>query len=326
MGSNQFFIGGTGRSGTTILSKILSDHPDITNVPEWRFLVDPDGIVDFYTSCAQWSPFHFDVRLKRLACLLKQVEKKNIFNVFWQVLNNTGLVGKFTINLKPRYNNLNVTAFCPNFRNICDTLIGQLETFRFQGSWVGSLLLTPMQMSYGAINRQQQIMEVLRDFLLAVMADVMEQQGASCYLEKNTWNILWFDKILEFLPNAKLLHIYRDPRDVVSSYVRQTWMPSDPVLSARIYCDLLDRWQQIRTAIPVDSYYEISLESLVEAPRDVLSDICLFLDVLWDDCLLDLSLEHSHSGRWKKDLSKSQQVDVIAILGKVMQQYGYGQN
>ena len=45
---NILLIGGSGRSGTTILSKIMSMHPDISTVPELRYLIDPDGIIQGY--------------------------------------------------------------------------------------------------------------------------------------------------------------------------------------------------------------------------------------------------------------------------------------
>ena len=62
------FIGGTGRCGTSITSAILGKHSLVTTLPfEYRFIIDPDGIVDFFRSyAATWSPFMADRRLKRL--------------------------------------------------------------------------------------------------------------------------------------------------------------------------------------------------------------------------------------------------------------------
>ena len=39
--------------------------------------------------------------------------------------------------------------------------------------------------------------------------------------------ILYLDKILEFLPNAKLIHVYRNPKDVIYSFTNQRWLPTN---------------------------------------------------------------------------------------------------
>ena len=84
---NICLIGGTGRCGTTILKQIFQAHPEVAKIPEWRFAVDPDGILDFYSSLSQnWSPHLFDVKLKRLYKLLQQTGQQNIPAKYFRLL------------------------------------------------------------------------------------------------------------------------------------------------------------------------------------------------------------------------------------------------
>lgn len=56
--SAPIFIGGTGRSGTTITARILGSHSRIYMVPfEVRFIVDPDGLCDLVAGKTDFARF-----------------------------------------------------------------------------------------------------------------------------------------------------------------------------------------------------------------------------------------------------------------------------
>ena len=41
---NILFVGGVGRSGTSVTRQVLGLHPQVANLPfEYRFIIDPDG-------------------------------------------------------------------------------------------------------------------------------------------------------------------------------------------------------------------------------------------------------------------------------------------
>jgi hypothetical protein len=152
---------------------------------------------------------------------------------------------------------------------------------------------------------------------------VLQASESQYYVEKNTWNILWFDEILELLPHAKLLHVFRDPRDVIASFVTQTWMPSNPIQSAKIVKDLHDQWEMVKSKIPEESYLEVSLESLVQNPEQILRDISKFWCIPWNDRILDVDLSKSNSGRWKKQFTLAEQKEIDEIIGAKVLSLGY---
>ena len=142
-------------------------------------------------------------------------------------------------------------------------------------------------------------------------------------MEDNTWNILYLKEIAELLPGARLIHIYRDPRDVVASFTQQTWTPSDAVESARFYRNLMDRWQHVKQQVPEDFFMEISLEELVQHKENMLQEICAFWSLEWDDKLMELELNKAHRGRWEKDIPANQLEEVLEILTPYLEMLGY---
>ena len=178
-------------------------------------------------------------------------------------------------------------------------------------------------MYYNYFHDRQNLIKLLSHFLESVIKSALKKQDCKYYLEKNTWNILWYDSILELLPNAKMVHIFRDPRDVVASYTKQKWMPSDPIQSAVIYRDMINRWWSVRKNLSTDCYFEISLENLVSDPKKVLLRICDFWNIPWSERLLDVKLNQSHTGRWKRDLTIKQQREVEKLLFEEMVKLGY---
>ena len=67
------FIGGTGRSGTTILARMLSLHKDIFTIPfETRFIVDPYGLADLVDALSEkWSLYNGDRALRDFKNLME---------------------------------------------------------------------------------------------------------------------------------------------------------------------------------------------------------------------------------------------------------------
>jgi hypothetical protein len=321
---NICLIGGTGRCGTTILKTVFTAHPEVAFIPEWRFTIDPDGLIDFYnTFAAGWSPYLFDVKLRRLERYLEAIARRPLIPTLIQrALYRTRLRHVLPWSLIPPYTDVHASAYSPNFLELTGELIEELTAFRYRGTWTGARAWQA-SLAYAPPFEPEALAHILGAFFRRVAEDAVRAQGAQHYVDDNTWNTLWFDKMLVLVPEARLVHIYRDPRDVVASYTQQTWTPSDPVQAAQLYRGLIERWWAVREALPPATYREIALEALVAHPKAVLKDLCDFWQIPWDDVLLTTDLSHAHTGRWRRDLTRQQQTQVCDILADALARLEY---
>lgn len=139
--------------------------------------------------------------------------------------------------------------------------------------------------------------------------------GNSIWLEKTPEHVYFVRDILDYLPDAKFIHIVRNPLDVVASMRKAT---SDPSTNAiwggewsLQFC--VERWKSSVAAnnnfFPGSSQYlVVRYEDLLEDKVKTLSRCCYFIGVAYDPEILRnyrsqaiaLSLGHP----WHKDIDR----------------------
>ncbi len=108
-------------------------------------------------------------------------------------------------------------------------------------------------------------------------------------------------------PKARLIHVMRDPRDVLRSKKKAAWSRGrSPV--AHVFANKV-QFSMIRRSAPRlfgNRYYEIVYEELLSNPAAVLSDVCAWLDIEFDSQMLDFRDAAQHlvtqeEMAWKKE-------------------------
>jgi hypothetical protein len=165
--SPPFFILGSGRSGTSLVGRILGSHPDLS-VPA----------------------------------------ESHLFNVVYPFL--------------PYYGDLAQKA---NQTRLIDDI---LSTFHIR-NWFPPL-------------RREEVLSFVQgdsfgDIVTAVMRAWTQREGKTRWGEKTPQHIYYWRDILHYFPQAQIIHVVRDGRDVALSYMKAKFGPKTVYTAAR-------RWAQ----------------------------------------------------------------------------------
>lgn len=111
---------------------------------------------------------------------------------------------------------------------------------------------------------------------------------ASRWAIKRPLLIASIPRLKTVFPNSKIIHIYRDGRDVYLSYKQVhdsgfRWGPNGVITSALYWVDGLRRIKTMTS----DDLYEVKYEDLISQPSLQLQCLCEFLEIPYSDRLLD---------------------------------------
>lgn len=140
--------------------------------------------------------------------------------------------------------------------------------------------------------------------LLESYLDVVNHQDKSIVLDKDPRLIEYIPLLLKNFTNCKVIHIYRDPRDVLASKKNAAWSSGRSLISYLVAADV-----QLNAASKYESnnhVYSICYEELIRNPEKSLRKLCRFIDLSFHRSLLDHTLaakrlvNHSELS-WKKE-------------------------
>ena len=131
------------------------------------------------------------------------------------------------------------------------------------------------------------------DFVERFARYCLQQRRKTIWADKTPENVGRLDFIFRHFPRAKFVHVVRDGRDVACSLRTQPWMKL-PASSrqtatgllhcARYWAERIDAAMRYRDD---PRYIEIRYEDFIRRPEPTLRRLLAFLDVPWDDRLLD---------------------------------------
>src|SRR5271157_4570451 len=185
------------------------------------------------------------------------------------------------------------------------------------------------------------------DLLRIVMEAVARKQGAERWAECTPLHLLYLPLIKKVVPDALIVHIIRDGRDVTASLHRIGWIRPLPWDRARAYLAPAIFWRWIVSkgrrygqAMGGD-YMEVHYEDLVLNPREALARIGKFIeqDLDYDHIQQNPlgSLENPNSsfrgdgqeaeaktiGRWQTMFQPEQISNIESLDGDLLEATGY---
>jgi hypothetical protein len=212
--------------------------------------------------------------------------------------------------------------------------------------WLGSRLFRVSGLERQQIEEKFEHCQNAGDFLRVVMGELARQQNASRWAANAPEEILHLRHIKETIPEALIIHVIRDGRDVSVSlsekrYIRPfPWKDRETPEGAALYWEwIVQRGRAVGASFGKD-YAEVRFEELVRDPRAVLQRLSSFLDHDLDyDRIQKTAIgavsrpntsfsaqgqrDFNPVARWQKQLTPGQLTRIEGLVGETLSELGY---
>lgn len=145
--------------------------------------------------------------------------------------------------------------------------------------------------------------------------------GATCHVGFLQLGKTW--------PDARYVHLIRDPRDVAISSLKLGWS-GHPYFSSETWRKAESDWDRLKEELSEDRICELRYEALVTDPRAELTRLCAFLGLPYDEALFSYVETSTYSfpkaelaERWRRSLSPAHVDFIEARIRPLMAARGY---
>lgn len=138
-----------------------------------------------------------------------------------------------------------------------------------------------------------------------------------------------YREALRYWPEARFIHLVRDPRDVAPSVVAMGWTATC-WHAAELWINSEDEVEKLAQRVPSERIVRVRFEDLVRQPETELRRMCALLGVEYDSRMLSYPADSTYpppdasaAARWKKRMVSRDVREVEARVGARLFAYGY---
>jgi hypothetical protein len=280
------FIGGSGRSGTTVTLNLLQRHPQFhASLPrEIKFLTTRHGLLDLvYTR-----PFSVEQDFNGF--------RNNLVTRAFPLLGRNKL-DFFTKNLFDRW--WSEEGKAGKARGLVQSI--SLETVeKTHNQFIQTF----------AVDRAR----AAREFFYT-LADAQIKKDALYFGDSTPVNMMHADLIHELFPEARFINVLRDGRDVALSVSKERWGPTDPYEALSWWAKRVHRSAVALKNVNPASVLQFRVEDLIVHEREKsYVNLLNFLkledsEVLREYFAEQLTAERLYPGRWRTEVKDTERFD-----------------
>lgn len=333
------FVGGTGRSGTSVMGDFLNSHADLVlPVRENKLIVEAHGLRTLINALSDGFDFksnHYAIAdFLKFAVLCRRAGFEDHSVQFaWRVANKLAriLAGKtFSPDRASRKFRLGPygahpigDSFGQAHYDAClvalrDALVADIDK---DGVFVAEGLLQPVYMAK-TFDRNS-LLDIARMFLFHLNSVALTASGAQTWCDDTPSNALHAEFLLELYPQAKIIHMVRDPRDVLASFLEQPWVSPNIDRTTLRLSHAYRRLIEVEGAIGSDRFLTLRLEDLCEdfeAKKRGLSAHCGVSPHGFDG---SVRFDLGRIGTWREKVAADHHERIARDLGFALDHYGY---
>lgn len=179
----------------------------------------------------------------------------------------------------------------------------------------------------------------VREVLTALFQRNAEGEGKQRWGDKTPYYILHLSKLLHWWPDAQIIHVVRDGRDVaLSLFARQhDFGVYNTYFAAKYWEHYVEVGHETGRQLPVSQYLEIRYEDLIRAPHETLQKICAYLGIIFSENVVDFRkssmagktpllqqpIQAGNAEKWRTEMNPAQIRIFEGAVGPTLERFHY---
>jgi hypothetical protein len=182
-----------------------------------------------------------------------------------------------------------------------------------------------------------------RHTMPAIISGIFEKnaqgEGKSRWGDKTPYYVMHIPKLLEWFPDAQIVHLIRDGRDVaLSLFGRQhDFYVYNAYFAAEYWESYVEKGRALGKHLGSAQYLELRYEDLITQPEVTMRKLCAFLGEEYSAELFDVTpvdnpgktplvhkpLRADNAEKWRSKMTASQIKAFESVAGKTLEEFGY---